>query len=232
MRGQQEFINLYKVLDWLSIDSERAQKGHIFKIKCLRQIYSSKNFMSKGYKPLSIKLTGHKDKVTSISCLGDHILSGSRDKLVKLWNIKTKKWITYNDHMNWITKVLFIDNFAISGSADKYVKIRPLNNIMESQSSYKHNGHITGLYKIDDSKIISIWSNGQLIMFDLFLQRQMFVDETKDFVFDYFSHNEDLVCTYSSSQSKGVIRDLHTMKSKKINIMIYSFMYNWYFRWW
>ena len=49
------------------------------------------NFVKKGFKPLSVKLLGHKDMIRGVDGLGDHVLSGSEDNTVKLWNIKTKK---------------------------------------------------------------------------------------------------------------------------------------------
>ena len=58
------------------------------------------------------------------------MISGSKDKLVKLWRIDNGKVIsTYKGHKDWVICVAISqnDNFAVSGSLDDTIKIWEIN---------------------------------------------------------------------------------------------------------
>ena len=135
--------------------SERSQKGHQYKIKCLRQMNAGKNMMTTRFQPLNIKLTGHTDSVTTISCLGDYLVSGGKDNLVKLWNIKDRSCKTFSDHKSWITSVNLINDYCVSGGADNSVRIYPIDSFMGKEASYKHPGYITSISKLSENKVLS-----------------------------------------------------------------------------
>lgn len=54
-----------------------------------------------------------------------------------------------------MTKVLLLDNFAVSGSADRAIYVRPIDEEQGQASFYRHDGWITGLTKLDDTRILS-----------------------------------------------------------------------------
>jgi hypothetical protein len=66
MRGRSEFKNLNKQFENVQRSYERNIAGKMFKHNCLRQINAKKNFMHKGFKPLTMKLTGHTDSIRSL----------------------------------------------------------------------------------------------------------------------------------------------------------------------
>ena len=170
------------------------------------------NFVKKGFKPLSVKLLGHKDMIRGVDGLGDHVLSGSEDNTVKLWNIKTKKWITYTEHINWVTKVLLLDNFAVSGSADRAIYVRPIDEEQGQASFYRHDGWITGLTKLDDTRILSWSTDGKLKVYDCQNSENVHTCTAHESGIKWMCLNDDLICSYSPEDSKVVIRDTNTFE--------------------
>ena len=49
------------------------------------------NFTKSGFKPSVIKLMGHNDTIRGLDSLGEYVLSGGEDNMVKLWNLSNKK---------------------------------------------------------------------------------------------------------------------------------------------
>ena len=86
--------------------------------------------------------------------------------MVMLWDIKHKKCTTFKEHMNWITQVLLLDEYAISGSADRAVWIRPINPDAGTSICYKHDGWVTGISKLDETRIVTCSTDGKLIAYD------------------------------------------------------------------
>lgn len=98
--------------------------------------------------------------------MGNYLLSGSEDKQVILWNIKTKRGTKFNEHINWVTKVKLLDEHAISGGSDRAVWVRNISDLEAKSHGYKHDGYITGLEKLEEAKIVTTCEKGQLIAYD------------------------------------------------------------------
>jgi WD40 repeat protein len=94
------------------------------------------------------------------------VLSGSEDKQVILWNVKNKKGTRFDEHINWVTKVKLLDEYAVSGGSDRSVWVRDLNNLEAKSHGYKHEGYITNLEKLDETRIVTSCEKGQLVAYD------------------------------------------------------------------
>lgn len=67
MRGEKEFSKLFRQYQTVHDFTERALVGNEYKRKCLRQMNAGKNMTSRKFKPLTIKLSGHTNRVIALS---------------------------------------------------------------------------------------------------------------------------------------------------------------------
>jgi WD40 repeat protein/tRNA A-37 threonylcarbamoyl transferase component Bud32 len=77
---------------------------------------------------LKTTLTGHTDRVNSVAISpdGQTLVSGSNDKTIKIWNLKTGALkTTLAGHSNWVNSVAISPNgqILVSGSCDDTIKI-------------------------------------------------------------------------------------------------------------
>ena len=78
---------------------------------------------------MGVPLKGHTDRVTSVAFSPDskHIVSGSYDKTIQIWDAKTGQALAapLKGHSSWVYSVAFSPNgkHIISGSYDKTVRI-------------------------------------------------------------------------------------------------------------
>jgi len=216
LRGEIEFHNLYR--EYIYSDAFKNAKrsyvdnisGKAFKHRCLRQLNAKKNLCKKGYKPHTMKLVGHKDTIRGLHCLGNYALSGSEDNQVMLWDLEHKKGHKYSEHMNWVTQVLLLDDYAISGAADRAVWVRPINLEGETASTYKHDGWVTGISKLSETKIVTCGDGGKLIAYDCKEKQNLHTCTAHDGGIKKMCQNENMICTYSDTESKVIIRDINT----------------------
>ena len=78
------------------------------------------------------KLTGHKGDVNSVAFDAQHIVSGSRDKTIKVWDRETGALVhTLTGHGDWVTSVALDGQHIVSGSEDKTIKVwrRPASDL-------------------------------------------------------------------------------------------------------
>jgi WD40 repeat protein/tRNA A-37 threonylcarbamoyl transferase component Bud32 len=92
-------------------------------------------------------LTGHSEPVLSLVIIPDDktLVSGSRDKTIKVWNLQTGELkFTLNGHSNWVSSLAISHDAKIlaSGSGDKNIKIWNLET-RELKSTL--NGHSNGI---------------------------------------------------------------------------------------
>jgi WD40 repeat protein len=99
------------------------------------------------------------------------VIAGSRDKTIKLWDIRTRKQLfTLKGHTDWITSVaVTLDSkYLISGSKDETLKFWNLENRKELFTLTGHSSEINAVAIMPDgSKAISGSSDGQLKIWDL-----------------------------------------------------------------
>ena len=141
-------------------------EGKSLKHDCLRQMGAKKNFMHRGFKPLTMKLTGHTNTIRSIDTIGNNVLTGGEDNQAIIWDIKTKKGRKFTEHMNWVTKVCLLEEYAVSGGSDRAIWIRNYKDTESKSYGYKHDGWITGISKLTEDKILTCSDDGKLIAYD------------------------------------------------------------------
>ena len=129
-----------------------------------------------------LRLAGHSDYVTSVALSPDgrHIVSGSADETVRVWDAQTGQSVMdpLTGHGNWVTSVAFSPDgrHIVSGSADKTVRVwdaqtgqnvmDPLaghNNLVSSVTFSPDGRHIvSGSY----DKTVRVWDaqTGQSVM--------------------------------------------------------------------
>ena len=88
----------------------------------------SKNEKTKEYKLIE-ELYDHQDKIVTLIELSNNLCSGSYDKTIKIWDIKTKQCITTIYETGYVLCLLeFLPNQLLSGTSD--------NNINEPYNKY------------------------------------------------------------------------------------------------
>jgi len=127
----------------------------------------------------TLELKGHDREVTS-TCFspdGSQVVSGSKDKTVRIWDAKTGKNIqTLNGHADAVTCVCFSPDGrqVVSGSEDKTVRIWDAKTGKNIQTFIAHDTYITAIDFSPDGEFIAtgcndnsmkIWnsSNGKMV---------------------------------------------------------------------
>jgi len=83
-------------------------------------------------------------KLEDASAAGKYLVSGSRDKTIKLWDIVTGQCLkTFSDHDNWVRGILFHPSgkYIISCSDDRSIRVFDLKegrNIKTIQDAHPH----------------------------------------------------------------------------------------------
>ena len=99
----------------------------------------SKNEKTKEYKLIE-DLYDHQDKIVTLIELSNNFLcSGSYDKTIKIWDIKTKQCIKTINESGYVLCLLeFLPNQLLSGTSDNNIK---LYNINSEENPFIFEGH-------------------------------------------------------------------------------------------
>ncbi len=122
---------------------------------------------------LLLSLSGHYGMVTSIAVTPDakHIISGSFDKTIKVWDLESGKDIlTLSGHADWVSSVTITPDAKniISGSSDKTIKVWDSESGKEIRTLSGHGGMVSSVAVTPDAKhIVSGSSDKTIKVWDL-----------------------------------------------------------------
>merc|ERR1712224_289406 len=164
------------------------------------------------------RFVGHKKDVLSCAFSAENrqIVSGSRDKTVKLWNTlgECKFDITENGHTEWVSCVRFspqnVNPLIVSCGWDNLVKVWTLNNCKLICNLVGHTGYLnTVTISPDGSLCASGGKDGTAMLWDLNEGKRLYSLEADDIIHALvFSPNRYWLCAATSSAIK--VWDLET----------------------
>jgi len=184
------------------------------------------------------RFVGHTKDVLSVSFSADNrqIVSGSRDRTIKLWNTlgECKFTVTEDGHTDWVSCVRFSPNvqnpIIVSAGWDKLVKVWNLTNCKLRTDHIGHSGYInTVTVSPDGSLCASGGKDGVTFLWDLNERRHLYsLDANSTIHALVFSPNRYWLCAATDSfiriwdlESKTVVDDLKnevTTASGKVQV--------------
>ncbi|KDQ09581.1 hypothetical protein BOTBODRAFT_36984 [Botryobasidium botryosum FD-172 SS1] len=114
--------------------------------------------------PAKKTITGHTDSVYCLEFDSEKIITGSRDRTIKIWSLRTKKLLqTLHGHEGSVLCLKFDrSGFMVSGSSDRQVFVWDISNIFKGAGEGGRRrgvlrGHAGGVLdlRIDDKWIVS-----------------------------------------------------------------------------
>lgn len=134
---------------------------HVF----MRMTHLNKNWTLGRYN-VSPVLRGHNDKVTCMDCSGYTLVSGSHDKQLRVWDIRTCECIrTIRGHTDTVSAVKIKGHLAITGCGDSAVRVFDLNTGKVALSFQGHSGSVDHVHIIDNlvvsaatDRTLRVWS--------------------------------------------------------------------------
>lgn len=134
------------------------------------------NFPAKesDFEPVAI-LSGHERPVISLSVSATRLYSGSLDKTIKVWDLKTLKCVqTLCEHKAAVTSVLCWDQKLLSCSLDKTVKVWAASKSGNLQVIYTHAEEhglrtLFGMHRVGKTPVLlcSLHNGNCVRLFDL-----------------------------------------------------------------
>ena len=114
-------------------------------------------------------LTGHNDLVNSVAYSpdGKYIVSGSRDKTIKVWNAQTYRAVaTLTGHDGYVSSVLYSPNgkYIISGNDDTTIKVWDATTYKEVATLTGHDEWVNSVACSPDGRYIVSGSSDHTIM--------------------------------------------------------------------
>jgi len=170
---------------------------------------------------------GHEGDVLSVAFSADNrqIVSGSRDKTIKLWNTlgECKYTITEDGHSNWVSCVRFSPNTSnpviVSCGWDRVVKVWSLTNCKLQYDHLGHGGYLnTVTVSPDGSLCASGGKDGKAMLWDLNEGKHLYTLDAGDIIESLtFSPNRYWLCAAAGPtikiwdlESKNVVDELKT----------------------
>ncbi|XP_076464176.1 uncharacterized protein LOC143296232 [Babylonia areolata] len=120
-----------------------------WKMVYLRMCHLNKNWTLGRYTTSPI-LRGHRDKVTAIASEGYTLVSGSHDKQLKVWDIRSCECVrTLRGHTDTVTAVKLKGQYVITGCGDSAVRVYDLKTGKVCLTFQGHSGSVDHLLLID-----------------------------------------------------------------------------------
>ena len=91
---------------------------------------------------------GHTQAICSVACSPDatHIVTGSLDKTIKIWNATTDQCVVgpFQGHTEWVNSIAFLPdgNHIVSGSDDGFIKVWRVDGLSLFNNWHEENGWI------------------------------------------------------------------------------------------
>lgn len=129
------------------------------------------------------RFVGHTKEVLSVAFSSDnrHIVSGSRDKTIKLWNTlgECKYTVTAEGHTEWVSCVRFSPATAspliVSCGWDRLVKVWNLNNCTLKASLKGHEGYLNTVTVSPDGSLCASGGKDQHAkLWDLYENKHLY----------------------------------------------------------
>ena len=108
-----------------------------------------------------LTLTGHSDFVLCLRFMTlankSYLLSGSRDKTIKVWDMRTRMWFrTLSGHTDYVNALEVINGTIVaSGSADKTVKVWDVYKDECLQTLGGHSSWVLSLQFVGGNEFVS-----------------------------------------------------------------------------
>jgi len=111
-------------------------------------------------------LIEHKVYITSLLWVDGHLISGSWDHTIKIWDLNSRKCIrTLEGHTDHVTSLAWVHGNFVSGSDDKTIKIWDLNSGKCLRTLHGHTDAVNSVISADGVLISS--SNSTIKIWDL-----------------------------------------------------------------
>ncbi|XP_033641814.1 mitochondrial division protein 1-like [Asterias rubens] len=184
-----------------------------------------------------LDLEGHNDIVCAVSCSGTRLLTGSRDTMVKYWDLNTGTELrSLGGHSGTVTSVILLssdesaelvsdydlsvenDRIAITGSKDCTIKIWSLETGQAVHSIYTYNPVECLGYIAERGLVVSGSDGGKVELWDI---------KEGTNVFSTIGHDDAITCVQTSktnvytSSSDGIIK-LWQLRDKSLHATFVS----------
>jgi len=137
-----------------------------------KKVYFDRKHIKEGCErvPVSKALSGHKSSVLCFDVKGDHLVSGSSDWTVRLWDLnagvfnnKLSSKLLLKSHAQKVTCVSWMGDKIVSGSYDKTMNVFDSNTGVSLQSLTHHTAYVTNLVANENEIISCGWDRSVMV---------------------------------------------------------------------